>query len=401
MSLFESSVTSHGGAKRTSSSSSSRRRSRRGSGSRPSGGSILRSSSGGPHRAASAGGSSAGGGGGEAPAVEGYLDKYTEAAGKFSRRWFELDLAAAAGPCLRYSGSGGRGERTAMALERIRDIRPGFDLPTLTKSPNLEFQFTLSGSGRIVRLRAPTVQEAALWITTLEKECTPAMRRVAAARRAAAGGEGGGPSSLGGGWRTATDELGRSYYYNKRTGARQWEHPDAGASSRTPAEAGGGGSPSGGSPGGGAASPGSFGAQDSAMLGPSKPVYGRELDPPPKTGVRGHNLIELHIQELGFFGVSLDETTEPSNGRSYIRVSAVDRGSEAHRQLPQLAAGAYLHTVQGRAVGGLHASAIVNHLKERPLAISFSFNFQEVDEAAEEMKSRGAYPCPFPRKSSA
>eukprot|EP01046_Picozoa_sp_COSAG06_P002185 COSAG06_NODE_76_length_25790_cov_35.826749_4_plen_736_part_00 len=369
MSLFETTVTSHGPGK---SSSRSRDRSSRASSSRT--------------PAASALAGELGGGGGGAPAtLEGYLEKYTEAAGKFQRRWFVLDADSDA-PALRYSGSSGKGERSSVPLERIRDIRPGFDLPTLTKAPNLEFQFTLSGSRRVLRLRAPTVTEAAAWIMALERECTPAQRRVAAARRAASGAAPPGSpraqdDGLPSGWRSAADAHGRTFYFNKVTGERSWNHPMA-----PPPEMEGG-------PFSGAASPMQPMQQSSA--GQGRPVYGREHDPPPKAkGVRSHNLIELHVHELGFFGVSLDETADPTTAKTYIRVSAVDPGSEAHRQLPQLVPGTYLHTVQGRAVGGLHPNAIVNHLKERPLTISFSFTSEEVDEAAEEQQRYGLK-CPF------
>lgn len=341
-----------------------------------------------------AGSANAGGGGGDG--VEGYLEKYTEAAGKFQRRWFVLDLDQG-GPALRYSGSSGQGERSAVPLERIRDVRPGFDLPTLTKSPNLEFQFTLSGSRRVMRLRAPTISEAARWITALERECTPATRRVAAARRGAIGGvgpagtstpRGGADDGLPNGWRSAQDAHGRTFYFNKVTGERTWNHPMA-----PPPDGMSMGGMSGGGEMGAMGSP--IATMHQSAMGQGRPVYGREHDPPPKSaGVVTHNLIELHVHELGFFGVSLDETADPATGKAYVRVSSVDQGSEAHRQLPQLVCGAYLHTVQGRAVGGLHPNAIVNHLKERPLTISFSFTAAEVDEAADEQKRHGLK-CPF------
>ena len=351
MALFEATVTSHGA------SASKRRSSSRPSASKQSSDPVQPSG-----------------------VLEGYLEKYTEAAGKFQRRWFVLDTDSDE-PALRYSGSSGKGERSAVPLERIRDIRPGFDLPVLVKSPNLEFQFTLSGSRRVMRLRAPTVSEAARWVTALERECTPAQRRLAAARRSVSGeGPPGSPrvdDGLPTGWRSASDATGRTFYFNKATGERSWNHPMA-----PPPETGGGVSTT-------------FGPTQQSSMGQGRPVYGREHDPPPKAkGVRTHNVLELHVHELGFFGVSLDQTADPTTAKTYIRVSAVDPGSEAHRQLPQLVPGTYLHTIQGRAVGGLHPNAIVNHLRERPLVVSFSFSGAEVDEAAEE-QARHGLKCPF------
>ena len=87
--------------------------------------------------------------------------------------------------------------------------------------------------------------------------------------------------------------------------------------------------------------------------------------------------------------VRLDEVADTASGRTYLRVSRVDPGSEAHRQLPQLTPGAYVHTVAQRAVGGMHSSAVVSLLKARPITIHFCFSAGEVDAAAEEQKRHG------------
>jgi hypothetical protein len=301
MSLFEKSVS--GAHRRESSSSSSRRR-----------------SSSARHQLSSTRVSLPEG----RAAVEGYLEKYTEASRKFSRRWFALDLGDgfSEAPCLRYSSS----HDSAIPLSRIRDVRLGYDVPTLTQEPNLEFQFLLSGSGRVVRLRAPTVAECSGWISALEEysgrggggeswAASPSPRRRSGgyshshSRGAGAptprGGGGGSPrgtprhspaapEGVPPGWRSAFDRAGRQYWYNKQTGMRSWTAPQQ--------LAGLGGQSLLLSPAAAAMAAAAAGAVPTTptQSGHGRPVYGREHDPPPKGA---HALLDLHVKEMGFFGV--------------------------------------------------------------------------------------------------
>ena len=80
-----------------------------------------------------------------------------------------------------------------------------------------------------------------------------------------------------------------------------------------------------------------------------------------------------------------------NSGKCYVRVSDVAMGSEAQRQLPGLQIGAFLLTLNGRAVGGMHVSAVVALLATRPLALQFTFDAKDVDRAAVEQRQRGSH----------
>ena len=83
------------------------------------------------------------------------------------------------------------------------------------------------------------------------------------------------------------------------------------------------------------------------------PIYSREHDPP----VAGPRVLDLYVRQPGFFGVYLDEVAD-MNGRTNICVRAIEPGSDAHKQCPQLEPGMYVHTVNRRAVGGMHGDAV-------------------------------------------
>ena len=95
--------------------------------------------------------------------MEGYLEKYTEASRKFSRRWFALDLGDrfSEAPCLRYSSS----HDSAIPLSRIRDVRLGYDVPTPVQKHAIPLALkgvdviacAQTGSGKTVAFLLPLV----------------------------------------------------------------------------------------------------------------------------------------------------------------------------------------------------------------------------------------------------
>jgi hypothetical protein len=119
------------------------------------------------------------------------------------------------------------------------------------------------------------------------------------------------------------------------------------------------------------------------------PIYSREHDPP----VAGPQVLDLHVRQPGFFGVYLDEVAD-MNGRTNICVRAIEPGSDAHKKCPQLEPGMYVHTVNRRAVGGMHADAVTAMLRIRPLAMTFAYTTKDVDMAAAHQTALVLeYPC--------
>jgi hypothetical protein len=109
--------------------------------------------------------------------------------------------------------------------------------------------------------------------------------------------------------------------------------------------------------------------------------------------VAGPRVLDLYVRQPGFFGVYLDEVAD-MNGRTNICVRAIEPGSDAHKQCPQLEPGMYVHTVNRRAVGGMHANAVTAMLRTRPLAMTFAYTTEDVDMAAAQQTALVLeYPC--------
>lgn len=233
---------------------------------------------------------------------------------------------------LQYGSGGSDG---TIALDRIYNVRQGLDLPSLTQQQHLEFQFTLTGSNRVIRLRAATAGECMDWLAAIRKYAGGGRSSDRTDSYSPRSQPLGRTASSTGSWRSARDPQGREYWYNKDTRERSWHPPGGGG--------GGGG-------GGYGSSSSTMGWGQGAGMAPQtqvvKSVYSDAHDPP----APGPKILDLHVRQPGFFGVYLDEVADMS-GRTHVCVQRVEPGSEAHKQCPQLVAGMFVHTVQRRAVG--------------------------------------------------
>ena len=283
----------------------------------------------------------------EAPAVEGYLERWSDSRQRFVRVWAALrmdldgrppslvyavgdDGAAATTPrsILKVSGRHTSPERGSIPVDEIRDVRMGFATPPAmdTSNPNCEFQLTLSApeGAKMILLRSATKAECQSWVAALGIARGSSWRKHQA------------ESALPPGWKAATDRRGRTYYYEKASGTRSWKHPTTG-----------------------------------------RP--GPQLDIP-----ANEYLLDLRVEVAGFFGVMFEEEVDPFTQREYVRVASVSQGSLAFKALPGLQSGWLLHSAQGRAVGYLGTAAASQLLKERPLTVVFADGPGLVDIAAEE-----------------
>lgn len=208
---------------------------------------------------------------------------------------------------LKYSSKGG--SEGSIALDRIYGVRQGLDRPTLTQNPALEFQFTLTDTERTIRLRAETPADCKDWIKTIQQHCGRSARKSGTSGRDTQ-------------WKIAQDPNGRTYYYNKTTGERTWHPPGATADAMNRA--------------GGGVTLLSRSASAGSTTPIGRPIYTDEHDPP----TPGPKILDLHIRHPGFFGVYLDEVAD-GRGRTHVCVRAIEPGSEAHIQCPQLIPGMY------------------------------------------------------------
>ncbi len=285
----------------------------------------------------------------EAPAVEGYLEKWSDSRQRFVRVWaaLRMDLdgrspslvyavgdngGAATTPrsILKVSGRHTSPERGSIPVDEIGDVRMGFATAPVnvmdTSNPNCEFQLTLSApeGAKMILLRSATKAECQSWVAALGIARGSSWRKHQA------------ESALPPGWKAATDRRGRTYYYEKASGTRSWKHPTTG-----------------------------------------RP--GPQLDIP-----ANEYLLDLRVEVAGFFGVMFEEEVDPFTQREYVRVASVSQGSLAFKALPGLQSGWLLHSAQGRAVGYLGTAAASQLLKERPLTVVFADGPGLVDIAAEE-----------------
>jgi hypothetical protein len=209
-----------------------------------------------------------------------------------------------------------------------------------------------------VRLRAASAADAATWVRALQKYGGGAADAARAGPGAAHPRQ-----EARAGWSSAEDGQGRTYYYNKATGARSWQPPEE-VTKTAPAAW---------------LPPGAYSRDPVPVYSPSHdpvPVFhGPSLarDPHNPPAAAGPRVLELYIRQPGFFGVSLDEVHAAADGRADICVQGVEPGSEAHKQCPQLEPGMYVRTVNSQAVGGLRAGAATAMLRSRPLAMTFAY----------------------------
>ena len=128
----------------------------------------------------------------EAPAVEGYLEKWSDSRQRFVRVWaaLRMDLdgrspslvyavgdngGAATTPrsILKVSGRHTSPERGSIPVDEIGDVRMGFATAPVnvmdTSNPNCEFQLTLSApeGAKMILLRSATKAECQSWVAAL------------------------------------------------------------------------------------------------------------------------------------------------------------------------------------------------------------------------------------------
>lgn len=254
-----------------------------------------------PRRSGSSGGGSSLPTAKDRPAsmVEGHLDRWSESRQSFVQRWFALQLGTnGQPPSLTYrreeegmaDGGGGGGtpqsilkgggatarsgspERGAIAVSEIRAVKMGFEPSVAMGStdPAREFQLAVgaaAGSGRtLVLLRAASEAECKDWSSALSIVTSATWRKHHT------------EAALPTGWKAATDKRGRTFYYEKASGTRTWNHPTTG-------------------------------------------LPGPHLETP----AANEQMVELRITDPGFFGVMFDEEVDPVRFQrifmDFIRIS--------------------------------------------------------------------------------
>ena len=94
----------------------------------------------------------------------------------------------------------------------------------------------------------------------------------------------------------------------------------------------------------------------------------------------GPTLMRLEVYVgVGHFGVTLDELNTEDSRQRYLCVSSVASGSVAQQQLPELTAGAFLHSVNGRMVRSIPTSQVISMLQQRPLLLDFAWKTKDLE----------------------